>query len=147
MRLMPSYQVGDKETKEGSETDDAVFRNYGRGVETSRDAWLYNYQIQKLTGNIERFIGDYNEQVRKWTAQKRRAMDVDDFVSYDSTRLKWSSRLKQNLVAGVIATFDPAAIRRAIYRPFTSQFLYFDETLVHRRGQFPSIFPKPSTVD
>ncbi|MGI8733593.1 MAG: type ISP restriction/modification enzyme [Pyrinomonadaceae bacterium] len=125
----------------------AVFRNYGRGVETTRDAWLYNYKTDMLSGNIKRFIGDYNDQVRKWGAQKRGDVEVDDFVSYDSTRLKWSSRLKQNLVAGVIATFESLAIRRALYRPFTSQYVYFDEILVHRRGQFPNIFPTASTED
>ena len=136
--------IGNKETKKGSDPDDAIFSNYSRGVETTRDAWLYNYQEGELTSNIERFIGDYNAQVNKWIAQKRRAAEVHDFVSYDSTRLKWSSRLKQNLVAGVMVRFDSAAIRHALYRPFTSQYVYFDETLVHRRGQFPSIFPAPS---
>ncbi len=136
--------IGNKVTKAGSNLDDAVFSNYSRGVETTRDAWLYNYQIEELTSNIERFIGDYNGQVQKWIAQKPRAVKVDDFVSYDSTRIKWSSRLKQNLEAGVIAIFDSTAIRHALYRPFTSQYVYFDETLVHRRGQFPSIFPEPS---
>src|SRR5207244_4067967 len=109
---------------------------------TTRDAWLYNYQADTLKANVERFIDDYNEQVRKWTAQKRSVSEVDDFVSYDSTRVKWSSRLKQNLAAGVIATFHSDAIRCAAYRPFTSKYLYFDETLIHRRGQFPRIFPK-----
>lgn len=65
--------IGNKETKEGSDPDDAIFRNYGRGVETTRDAWLYNYQKEKLAVNIERFIGDYNDQVHKWVRQKRRA--------------------------------------------------------------------------
>jgi predicted helicase len=138
--------IGNKETKGGGE-DLAIFKNYGRGVETTRDAWLYNYQTDALSQNVERFINDYNDQVRKWKEQKRNATEVDDFVLYDSTRLKWSSRLKQNLAAGVVAAFDPNAVRRALYRPFTSQHVYFDETLVHRRGQFPSIFPTLSTED
>ncbi len=140
-------QIGNKETKEGSDIENAVFRNYSRGVETTRDIWLYNYQLEKLIVNIRRFTADYNEQVGKWTAQKRRAAEVDDFVSYDSTRFKWSSGLKQSLVAGVIARFDPAVIRRALYRPYTSKYVYFGETLVHRRGQFPSIFPTPSNEE
>ena len=137
--------VGTKSTKEGLGTDNALFRNYGRGVETTRDAWLYNYQVDRLTANVNRFINDYNEQVRKWTSQKRSTDEIDNFVLYDGTRLKWSSRLKENLAAGVLSSFDSAAIRRARYRPFTSKWVYFDETLIHRRGQFLSIFPTVST--
>jgi predicted helicase len=135
--------IGNKGTKSGGE-ELAIFKNYGRGVETTRDAWLYNFQRDVLGENVERFITDYNDQVRKWMERKRSATEIDDFVSYDSTRLKWSSRLKQNLAAGVVAAFDPNAVRRAHYRPFTSQHVYFDETLIHRRGQFPSILPNVS---
>ena len=132
--------IGNKETKELLAVS-AVFTNYGRGVETTRDSWLYNFNKDELRRNVNVFISEYNEQVYRWHKQKRKDSDVDSTVLYDDTKLKWSSRLKQSLVGGVSVTFDAENIKRSLYRPYTSQHLYFDQILVHRRGQFPYIFP------
>jgi Predicted helicase len=32
-----------------------------------------------------------------------------------------------------------------MYRPFIKTFLYFDEGLIHRRGQHPEVFPEPES--
>ena len=90
--------IGNKETKEGSATDDAIFSNYSRGVETTRDAWLYNYQEGDLTSNIERFIGDYNAQVHKWISQKRRARRWMISSLMTARVSNGVDRLKQSLV-------------------------------------------------
>jgi predicted helicase len=49
--------------------------------------------------------------------------------------------LKERLAANVTAAFETEKIRNALYRPFTTQYLYFDSTLIHRRGQFAQISP------
>jgi predicted helicase len=136
--------IGNKETKDSS-AENAVFSNYSRGVETTRDAWLYNFNCEVLSINVNLFIDSYNEQVFKWQKQKRKSSEVDAFVSYDNAKLKWSSRLKQNLASGVTVAFNQENIRRALYRPYSHQQIYFDQILVHRRGQFPSILPTPRT--
>jgi len=132
--------IGNKETKDRS-TASAIFTNYSRGVETTRDAWLYNFSEAALTENVKAFIDSYNEQLYKWQKKKRKRSEVDSFVSYDSAKLKWSSSLKQSLLSGVSPTFDENKIRHASYRPFCRQYVYFDEALLHRRGQLPSILP------
>ena len=43
--------------------EDVVFRHYGRGVATSRDAWAYNFNRNALAENMSRMIDTYNEQV------------------------------------------------------------------------------------
>ena len=48
-----------------------------------------------------------------------------------------SGRWKQNLRV--------SAIRKAIYRPFTFRYLYFDSIMTHRQGQFPVFFPPLSS--
>jgi predicted helicase len=132
--------IGNKETKARSNVS-AIFTNYTRGVETTRDAWLYNFSEPELTENVKAFIDSYNEQLYNWQQKKREGSEVDSFVSYDSTKLKWSSSLKQRLLGGVSPTFDENKTRHASYRPFCRQYVYFDETLLHRRGQLPSILP------
>lgn len=138
--------IGNKETKDLNEIS-AVFINYSRGVETTRDNWLYNFSESELTENVEAFIDSYNEQLHTWAQKKRKRSDIDSFVSYDSAKLKWSSSLKQSLLAGTKLTLDDVKVRRALYRPFTRQFLYFDDVLVHRQGQLPSMLPNSRSED
>jgi predicted helicase len=116
-------------------------------VETTRDAWLYNFNEIALRENVEAFIGAYTEQLDKWQKKKRKRVELDSFVSYDSARLKWSSSLKQSLLAGTSVTFEHINIRRALYRPFTRRYLYVDDVLVHRQGQLPSMLPTPNSED
>jgi predicted helicase len=70
---------------------------------------------------------------------------LDDFVLSDETRIKWCSRLKECLLRGQKAEFSTQKIRKAMYRPFCSQLLFFDEILTHRQGQFPRILPTAAT--
>jgi predicted helicase len=136
--------VGNKLTK-GSDTSSAIFENYSRGAETTRDAWLYNFNEERLIGNIGLFIETYNEQVYKWHKQRKRSGTIDSFVSYDERKIKWSRSLKNFLAANVSATLKLENVRRSIYRPFTVEYLYFDQILTHRRGQLPHIFPTSSS--
>jgi len=126
----------------------AVFEIISNGVQTNRDAWVYNFTQTALKENVLRIIDNYNEQVRRWHERtKGSGITIDDFVSARDSEIKWSSRLKERLAANVRASFDPANVRRALYRPFTSEYLYFDSTLIHRRGQFPQILPTLSTEE
>ena len=86
----------------------------------------------------------YNEQVRKWQDSDK-SVNVDDFVTYDDTKISWSGDLKDHLKRGVIVEYNPNHIRKSFYRPFTSSFLYFDAHLNNRRYQLPYILPTPDT--
>lgn len=137
--------LGTKKTKSAKgDVSDCLFKIYSRGAETARDEWAYNYDSQELSKNIQAFINFYNQQVYKWKNEKKEGDTVDSFVSYDETKIKWSSRLKECLNSGITVEFSQDKIRNSIYRPFTRQYLYFDSALTHRRGQFPLIFPAES---
>lgn len=49
--------------------------------------------------------------------------------------------MKECLQRGIIAEFGEQKIRKALYRPFCKQFLFFDNVMTHRQGQFPFIIP------
>ncbi len=135
-----------KETKAAKgEATDTIFKLFSLGVNTNRDVWAYNFNADELALNIQRTIATYNEQVRKWQDCQYKSVSVDDFVIYDDTKIKWSSRLKECLKANLTTQFIPEKVRNSLYRPFCFQFLYFDEVLTHSRGQFPYIFPTPET--
>ncbi|MBD2480668.1 type ISP restriction/modification enzyme [Planktothrix sp. FACHB-1365] len=137
--------IGNKETKDKSINESAIFRNYSSGVQTNRDVWVYNFNKNLLVENIKLTIENYNHQVYQWKTKRTPKDTVDSFVIYDDTKIKWSSRLKECLNSGSTADFNGEKIRLSMYRPFSVQFLYFDEIFNHRRGQFAYIFPTPDT--
>lgn len=138
--------LGTKEAKaaKGAEVE-TIFKTYSNGVQTNRDDWLYNFDYKTLVENVNLFIDTYNEQVRKWHEKKRQSSGIDAFVIYDDRKIKWSSSLKFSLAANIRVEFDEACLRHSLYRPFTKQNLYFDETLVHRPGLNRLLFPTIET--
>ena len=72
-------------------------------------------------------------------------MKVDNFVSYDNTKISWSSGLKQKLKSGQMVEFSETKLRNSLYRPFTRSNLYFDRMITERVYVFPSIFPTVET--
>lgn len=138
--------IGNKETKtKKGEAIDCIFQIFSTGVHSSRDAWVYNFDFNQLSINIQQTIDDYNEQVIKWKQKNNQSVKIDDFIIYDDAQISWSSTLKKHLNRGTLNKYDPEKIRDSLYRPFCNQFVYFDEILNDRRGQFSLIFPTPET--
>ena len=139
--------IGTKEAKakKGPATD-VVFKTYSRGVNTSRDAWTYNFNRNILTGNVQQMSETYNTEVDRWKRQEnQREINVDSFVVSDTAKVSWSETLKRNLQSGKTIDFSEEKTRIAIYRPFTKLHLYFDRMMIERVYVFPSIFPTPET--
>ena len=59
--------MGTKEAKatKGNAVN-VLFKMYSNGVNTGRDAWVYNFNRSALTENIQGMIDCYNEHVFKW---------------------------------------------------------------------------------
>ena len=135
----------DAKAKKGPAVD-VIFKTYSRGINTSRDTWVYNFNRDILTGNVQRMSGTYNTEVDKWKRREdQKETSVDDFVVSDNTKISWSETLKQNLQRGNICNFSHENVRTSLYRPFTKSNLYFDRTLIERVYVFPSVFPTPET--
>ena len=139
--------MGTKEAKakKGTATD-VVFKTYSRGVNTSRDAWTYNFSRNILTGNVQQMSDTYNTEVDRWKRQEnQRGINIDSFVVSDTAKVSWSETLKRNLQSGKTIDFSEGKTKIAIYRPFTKLHLYFDRMMIERVYVFPSIFPTPET--
>jgi predicted helicase len=131
--------MGSKEAK-AADNPKTCFKLFSNGVKTNRDAWVYNFSEKILSSNAKRFIGNYNSAVFNWVRLKDKP-EVDDFVSNDDTEISWSEGLKNYLQREIPLEFQTIGIRTSVYRPFTKQFLYFDQFLIERRYQFASIYP------
>lgn len=134
--------MGTKEAKaDSNNADEVIFKTFSNGIKTNRDRWAYNFDYSSLAENITRMIDTYNEQVFKWSHRQNRTVSLDDFVNNDERKISWSGDLKEHLIKGMTVNFDTDKIRKAIYRPFTKTYLYFDTHLNNRRYLFPYILP------
>ena len=126
----------------------ALFGSISRGVETTRDNWVYNFQKDQLTTRIKLFIETYNSEVARWNEKRRDPQTLDSFLISDGKKIKWSRLLKQKLQNGEKFQFDEEKIRPALFRPFTQRHLYFSKDLVYLLGVFPKTFPnKPASQE
>ncbi|MEZ4674928.1 MAG: type ISP restriction/modification enzyme [Caldilineaceae bacterium] len=118
-----------------------MFVKFSNGIQSNRDSWVYNFNLDALAGNVKRFISAYSTEVERWHSYSQNDLTVDDFVLDDDRKIKWSSSLKSYLVQGRKTQFDLARIRESSYRPFVKQHLVVDEILIHRLSNWLLIFP------
>jgi predicted helicase len=136
--------MGSKEAKAGKAgADEPVFRTFSIGVNTNRDAWVYNHSREALLRSVRRLTDTYNADLGRWMAagRPRDQARVEALLTRDDTRIKWSSHLRDQLTRGTLGTVDESHLRRAMYRPFASQWLYYGPLVIHRPGQFGAIYP------
>ena len=124
---------------------DVIFKTYSIGINTSRDAWVYNFNRNVLTENVNRMIGTYNAEVARWGQRTDRDANLDDFVVSDGKKIKWSRNLKRELKRNKIAEYTEHKVRNSLYRPFTKSSLFFDSIMNNDVSYFPTIFPTPES--
>ncbi|MHB9131984.1 MAG: type ISP restriction/modification enzyme [Armatimonadota bacterium] len=140
--------IGTKEGKAArKQKTQAIFHLYSGGVKTNRDQWTYDFNRESLISKVQLFIDTYNSEVDRWQHRADREVKLDSFVSYDDKRIKWSEGIKNHLASGQRGEFDDNKTRRAIYRPFCSQWLFFDRLLNERTYQFTQILPNSITEE
>ncbi|MGH2509635.1 MAG: type ISP restriction/modification enzyme, partial [Ktedonobacteraceae bacterium] len=138
--------VGSKEARVARIGDIlTIFKLYSGGIKTNRDNWVQDFKQEALIVKIKRFIDTYSSEINRWMRRGSNPTLVDNFVTYDDTKIKWSRDLVQDLQRGHYVTYDSANIRHIMYRPFCKKFLYFDRILNEEIYQLPHIFPNPTS--
>ena len=127
------------------EVVDVIFQTYSSGVKTNRDTWVYNFNRNTLAANMSRLIETYNAEVDRWQRHENQDINVNDFVVYDDTKIKWDRELRQHLKRGRIAEYTEHKVRNSLYRPFVKSNLFFDRVMNNCVYVLPSIFPTPET--
>jgi predicted helicase len=124
----------------------AFFSTYSLGLGTNRDSWCYNSSQKALITNIKKAISFYNEQRCEYhnNYAKNSKLQVDAFLSYDSTKMNWTDSVIRDLSRNIPYSIDPNALSKSMYRPFFKQNLYFSEHLNHRTYQLNRLFPTTS---
>lgn len=97
-----------------------LFGLYTVGVKTNRDAVVYDWNHDKLSERMIKFIAAYNTEVYRHRADP--AADWPDHIN-------WSRDLKQDALRGRTTKFEAEKIRLSRYRAFTKRWLYFDRIM------------------
>ena len=114
-----------------NDADLCFFSGRSDGVQTNRDAWVYSYSKSSLTANVKRTIQFFNEQLVEHgpafiaagrDAEKLAGSRIDTNEKY----IKWTRGLVKSLCRNKHATFAPAKIGKALYRPFCKSWIYYD---------------------
>jgi predicted helicase len=88
--------IGDKEA---NSTNTYFSSKYSRGVATARDHFCWNFSEELLVKNIKKIINFYNDQCKEYhiAKEKNKKIKLDNFLSYDSTKITWNRGFKQDL--------------------------------------------------
>ncbi|MDR7070456.1 putative helicase [Pseudoxanthomonas japonensis] len=108
-----------------------VFETYSSGVKTNRDAWAYNASRNRVASNMESMIDAFNA-----ASTGTATFDVND-----PGRIGWSWVLRGRQEKGFIGSFRPEGLVKALYRPFSSSWLYYDRYFNENRYQMARLFP------
>ena len=129
--------IGNKKLKK----ENSIFQDYSMGVASNRDSWVYNYSLLNLCLNIKNMIAFYNKEVTRFKYENPHKINVQDFISRDSTQISWSSSLIPKVENGIYTDFNKNKISISLYRPFIKQLIYFDSMIIHRISKMPKVFP------
>ena len=135
------YPLGSNATKAGR-ADDAIFGLYSPGVNTARDAYIYNFSDNTCAENAQRMTEDYLAAFSE--IEQKPKLTPDEAARLHSSNLKWNGELKNNLKQKKSAQFEKDYIREALYRPFVATNCYVDYIFITRKGQMDRIFPDNS---
>lgn len=138
--------LGDK----SDANEETLFELYSLGVTTNRDAWTNNFSKQAVSGNMQRMIDFYNQQVRGFNTfqlglasvnANERQKRVEAFIDNDSKKISWTRSTKSGVGRGCEQVFRGDATIQSTYRPYTKQWLYFDRNFNEMVYQMPRIYP------
>jgi predicted helicase len=114
----------------------AIFGLFSGGLKTNRDAWCYSFSRDDLVANMLRLVATYERD--------RAAGRTSATATRDATLISWNRGLLSDLDRGRQRAFLPSAVRRAVYRPYTKEHVYFDRTLNDMVYRLESLHPGPT---
>ena len=135
------YPLGSEDAKAGR-ADDAIFRLYLRGLETTRDAYIYNLSRDACAENAKRMTQDY--LAARSELKENPELTVDEAARRHSSNIKWSRELKDRIPRRM-TEFKNGYIRKSAYRPFVATNCYADHTFLSRAHQLDQMFPDSSS--
>lgn len=101
---------------------DNIFELCCNSIKTNRDEWVYDFDEINLSEKIKFLIRRYSLQL---VSGKFEDFDLDYSV-------KWSSGLKEKLIAKVSIEYDGSHNKKSHWRPFIQKYFYSEKKLNDR---------------
>lgn len=136
--------MGNKKAKAAESETETVFKTYGRGVATNADAYVYDFDRQRLLDRARTLVEDFNSELDRWKRQGR-PEELDGFLKVDERVHKWIRNTRRTLLRGEYVAFDEVKVRKALYRPFVPAFHFFAREFNEDTYQLPRTFPTPES--
>ncbi|WP_345096142.1 type ISP restriction/modification enzyme, partial [Bartonella acomydis] len=126
--------MGDRSTP----IDSKIFEEISLGVQSNRDAWVYNFSNDALNESIQKTITYFN--IQKRLISKNPSISVKEIIDYDATKIGWSRGLRSKLKQEIDAKFEPHLKAQVLYRPFMTIWHYTSPFLNEILGQTHQFF-------
>jgi predicted helicase len=103
----------DKDVKAGK-SQQAVFELFSSGIKTQKDEWVYDFSQDNLEDKMRFCIDVYQQTLQ------------DKDYRYKE-QIKWDRELTKYSTKKIYKEFSDTQIVKSLYRPYSSQYLYFDK--------------------
>jgi len=124
----------------------SIFTLFSQGVKTNRDEWVWDFSRDHALAKVSHLIGEYAVALAKLPQNFR----ADDIATHVDTGIKWTRKLKKQLLNRSALHINPESMTRSLYRPYTSQWLYFASELNEDSYRLSSFFapsrPNPALI-
>ena len=121
-----------------------VFKTYSQGINSGRDAWVYNFSSAKVLENMRASISYYNDEIDRASMVAGANSTLDPQPTITTRLFSWTTNSKRDFARRARYEFKSTAVRIGSYRPFCKHAVYFDKALLERVYQLPTIFPTQS---
>lgn len=116
-----------------------IFEHNSNGLLTSRDSYIYGFSKQKLREQVEKMIGFYNAEIKRYR-QEENVINLKEFVTYDESVISWSRALINSIKQNKTKSYSENNIVLSMYRPFCKQFVYYSSDFNECQYQTSHLF-------
>ena len=123
---------------------ESVFLSNAVGISTARDSWVYNYSKEQAKLNSRNLISNYNDELKR--LQSVADNERKSLLNRNDNFIKWSVKLEDSILKSRDIHFNTEKIMKSLYRPFTKKYLYYDNDVIERPGQWYKKFGEENLV-
>lgn len=123
----------------GQDNHAALWR-HELGVKTNLDPYVYSFSRDALMTKVERLIDAYETARQQYVAE---GISFDSLTRNDNpSEIRWTAALKQALKRQDRIEFASERIRKVLYRPFVTLWLYDDDRILAQSKAATALFPQ-----
>ena len=122
----------------GQDKGTSAVSRHALGVKTNLDPYVYSFSRDALIEKVKRLIETYEAARQQYTEQ---GVSLESLTRNDNPgAIRWTAALKQALKRKDKIEFSPDRIRKVLYRPFVTLWLYDDDRILAQSKAATALF-------